>query len=140
ANTGKEDEATLRFVRDCADEWSVPIAWIESREDDQGYALVNFDTASRAGEPFEALMRKRRLLPNPMTRLCTQELKFRPMARRLKALGMVDTVSVVEYFSWVGIRADEPRRVAKVTRDRAPLAAAGIGAQEVGLFWRFQLF
>lgn len=25
ANTGKEEEATLRFVRDCAERWSVPI-------------------------------------------------------------------------------------------------------------------
>ena len=140
ANTGKEDEATLAFVHACADEWDVPIAWIESREDDQGYALVDFESASRDGEPFEALMRKRRLLPNPMTRFCTQELKIRPMARYLKARGMVETVSEGEFFSWIGIRADEPRRVAKVTRDRAPLAAAGVTAQEVGLFWRAQTF
>lgn len=140
ANTGKEDEATLEFVRDCSEEWSVPIAWIENREDDQGYELVNFDTASRNGEPFEALMRKRKLLPNPMTRFCTQELKIRAMARHLRDLGMVDTVSEGERFAWIGIRADEPRRVAKVTRDRAPLAAAGVTAQEVGLFWRSQLF
>jgi 3'-phosphoadenosine 5'-phosphosulfate sulfotransferase (PAPS reductase)/FAD synthetase len=140
ANTGKEEEATLEFVRDCSEEWGVPLAWVERREDEQGYALVSFDTASRNGEPFEALMRKRRLLPNPMTRFCTQELKIRPMARYLRDLGMVETVSEGEYFSWVGIRADEPRRAAKVTRDRAPLAAAGVTAQEVGGFWRSQLF
>jgi 3'-phosphoadenosine 5'-phosphosulfate sulfotransferase (PAPS reductase)/FAD synthetase len=140
ANTGKEDEATLEFVRDCAAEWSVPIAWVENREDEQGYALLDFNTASRNGEPFEALMRKRKLLPNPMSRFCTQELKIRPMARHLRDLGMVETVSEGEYFSWVGIRADEPRRVAKVTRDRAPLAVAGVTAQEVGQFWRSQLF
>lgn len=140
ANTGKEEEATLEFVRDCSDEWSVPIAWIENREDEQGYALVDFATASRNGEPFEALMRKRKLLPNPMSRFCTQELKIRPMARYLRDLGMVDTVSEGERFAWIGIRADEPRRAAKVSRDRAPLAAAGVGAQEVGSFWRSQPF
>lgn len=140
ANTGKEDEATLEFVRDCSQEWGVPIAWIEDREEEPGYALVSFGTASRNGEPFEALMRKRRLLPNPMTRFCTQELKIRAMARYLRDLGMVETVSEGERFAWIGIRADEPRRVAKVTRDRAPLAAAGVTAQEVGLFWRSQLF
>lgn len=140
ANTGKEDEATLRFVKECSERWGVPIAWVENREDEQGYALVNFATASRNGEPFEALMRKRRLLPNPMTRFCTQELKIRPMARYLRDLGMVETVSEGEFFSWIGVRADEPRRVAKVTRDRAPLAAAGITAQDVGAFWRSQPF
>lgn len=140
ANTGKEEEATLEFVRDCSKEWSVPIFWVENREDEQGYALVDFETASRSGEPFEALMRKRRLLPNPMARFCTMELKIRPMARHLRDLGMVDTVTEGENFAWIGIRADEPRRVAKVTRDRVPLAAAGVGSQEVGRFWRSQLF
>lgn len=140
ANTGKEEEATLEFVRDCSEEWGVPIAWVENRDNEQGYALVTFESASREGEPFEALMRKRRLLPNPMTRFCTQELKIRPMARHLRDLGMVETVSEGERFAWIGVRADEPRRVAKVTRDRAPLSAAGVGAQEVGLFWRSQLF
>lgn len=75
-----------------------------------------------------------------MTRFCTQELKIRPMARYLRDLGMVETVSEGERFSWIGIRADEPRRVAKVERERAPLAAAGVTAQEVGLFWRAQTF
>ncbi|MDR1934710.1 MAG: Nin-like protein, partial [Candidatus Accumulibacter sp.] len=31
ANTGKEAEATLRFVRDCAEHWRVPIHWLEYR-------------------------------------------------------------------------------------------------------------
>ena len=31
ANTGKEVEATLRFVRDCASHWRVPIHWRRSR-------------------------------------------------------------------------------------------------------------
>lgn len=39
ANTGKEDVHTLEFVQACADEWDVPIAWIENREDEQGYAV-----------------------------------------------------------------------------------------------------
>ena len=29
ANTGKEDEATLEFVRDCSVNWQVPIVWLE---------------------------------------------------------------------------------------------------------------
>ena len=56
ANTGKEDEATLRFVQDCSEHWNVPITWLEYRA--EGYAVVDYATASRNGEPFEALIEK----------------------------------------------------------------------------------
>jgi 3'-phosphoadenosine 5'-phosphosulfate sulfotransferase (PAPS reductase)/FAD synthetase len=137
ANTGLEDEATLRFVRDCSDNWEVPITWVEYR--DEGYALVNFETASRNGEPFEALIRKRRYLPNPVTRFCTIELKIRAMARHLKALGMGETMAECENMSVIGIRADEQRRVAKIAdRARMPLAQAGITVGDVDAFWGAQ--
>lgn len=138
-NTAKEDEASLRFGKRCSDEWGVPVTWLEYRAP-SSYAEVTFETASRNGEPFEALMRHRALLPNPMTRFCTQELKIRPMARYLQAHGFGTTVSAMENFAWLGIRADEPRRITKLGRDRAPLAAAGITAQDVGAFWRSQPF
>jgi len=144
ANTGLEDEATLRFVRDCGARWGVPITWVEYRDDAQGYALVDFDTASRNGEPFEAIIRKRRYLPNPVARFCTVELKILTMERHLRAIGWED------WDSFVGVRADEPRRVAKMRADpkggrgsgwRAlPLADAGIAVADVGAFWAAQDF
>lgn len=140
ANTGKECEETLEFVRDCAANWQVPITWLEYRNDEQGYAVVTFDTASRGGEPFEAIMRKRSLIPNPVSRFCTIELKIRPMARHLRSIGIEGTMAELEHFSWVGIRADEPRRAAKISRDRVPLVAAGVSAADVGRFWAEQPF
>lgn len=139
ANTGKEEEATLRFVREIQRRWSVPIAWIEYRVP-AAYAVVDFDTASRNGEPFEALMRHRQLLPNPMKRFCSQELKIRSMARFLRDRGFCDTVHAGEFMAWVGIRADEQRRAAKIDRARVPLVAAGVGASDVGSFWQAQPF
>lgn len=141
ANTGKEDESTLRFVQDCSEKWCVPIAWVEYRAGEQQYEAVSFDTASRDGEPFAALMNVRRLLPNPMTRFCTTELKIRPMARHLRLLGFEGTMDELENTSWIGIRADEPRRVAKIKdRSRVPLATARVTSADVGAFWRSQPF
>ena len=136
ANTGKEDEATLRFVQDCSTNWGVPITWLEYRAD--GYVVVDYQTASRLGEPFEALIVKKKYLPNPFARFCTEELKIKPIDRYLKSRG------IEEYITFVGIRADEPRRVAKMKNNKdikeTPLATEGIGVQDVLYFWSKQSF
>ena len=143
ANTGKEDEATLKFVHDCETYWNVPIVWLEYQDAEESknrWKQVTYETASRNGEPFEAVIRKKQYLPNPVTRFCTVEMKIRTIANYLFSIGMCETRSEGEYMSWVGIRADEPRRAAKIPRDRTPLVAAGIGKEDVGEFWRNQPF
>lgn len=145
ANTGKEEEATLKFVDRCSKEWNVPISWIEYSESEQTkdrFKVVTFETASRNGEPFEAIIRRRNYLPNPVSRFCTVEMKVRAIHRYLKSIGWT------EWDSMLGIRADEPRRVAKIGNQDygkheekyAPLATAGVTKEMVGEFWRNQPF
>lgn len=148
ANTGKEEEATLRFVHECEQRWNVPIIWVEYRADERKFAVVNFETASRNGEPFEALINFRGYIPNPVTRNCTGELKIRSMHRYLKMLGWGDTDG---WDQMIGVRADEPRRVSKI-RARGhstessketmclPLADAGVTLDAVHSFWAAQPF
>ncbi len=152
ANTGKEDEATLRFVKECSERWGVPIIWVEFRSIKRhldepptpGFAMVDFETASRNGEPFEALIKQRNYLPNPVSRFCTVELKI------LRAVDVMRSLGYTEHDNLVGFRADEPARVAKIHADPsggtkgveryAPLAVAGIGKRDVSRFWRGQPF
>ncbi len=146
ANTGLEAEESLRFGKALSDHWRVPITWVEYRDNEQGYAEVTFETASRKGEPFEAIVRKRQYLPNPVTRFCTSELKIRTMHKRLRAVR-----NWADWDQFIGIRADEHRRVAKI-RARGtstesshetmvmPLADAGVTVQEVNAFWQAQPF
>lgn len=144
ANTGREDEATLRFVRDCGDAWKVPIVWLEYNPENPGFTVVNFDTASRNGEPFMAMIKKNRYLPNPMQRICTSRLKVRTMHKYQRSLGWSD------WDQMVGIRSDEKRRVVKLrnrpspeTKDEVtilPLADAGVTVHDVNLFWDHQPF
>ena len=136
ANTGKEEEATLEFVRDCETNWGVEIHWLEYQNDDPKFRRVNFETASRNGEPFEMLIRKRKYLPNPVTRFCTAELKIRTIHKYVKSLGWDHN----ENMDWVGIRADEQRRAVKMDRSRVPLYVAGVTAQDIGSFWSQQPF
>lgn len=140
ANTGKEDEATLRFVRACSKEWHVPITWVEYTAEAPGWRVVDYETASRNGEPFEALIQKRNYLPNPVARFCTVELKILRIADHMRSLGHE------EFEVLVGLRADEPKRIAKLRADpsggtrgierRAPLADLGVTRQEVGRYWQ----
>ena len=137
ANTGKEDEATLQFVQDCSKQWNVEIHWVEFQDADPAFKRVTFETASRQGEPFEALIRKRNYLPNPVTRFCTSELKIRTIHKYLKSLGWDHN----ETMDWVGMRADEQRRAAKIVdKSRIPLVTANVTKETVGEFWRNQPF
>lgn len=149
ANTGKEHPATLEFVRECAERWSVPIIWLEFRDNEAGFEVVDFGSASRQGEPFEALIRKRKYLPNPVTRFCTIDLKIRIIHKYLRSLGLSTEDNPVDMMT--GIRADEPRRVAKIRNRKStseskwatmvmPLADAGVGVQDVTDFWDAQPF
>jgi 3'-phosphoadenosine 5'-phosphosulfate sulfotransferase (PAPS reductase)/FAD synthetase len=141
ANTGKEDEATLRFVRDCGEQWGVPITWLEYQREELGYKVVSFDTASRNGEPFEALLARKQYLPSPVMRFCTVELKIRPMAKYQFDIGITDSKSEGETTAMVGIRADEQRRAAKIPdKARLPLVTAGVTKHDVSAFWRAQPF
>lgn len=149
ANTGKEHPATLDFVKECSERWAVPIVWLEFRDNEQGFAIVNYETASRDGQPFEDLIRKRSYLPNPVTRFCTIDLKIRVIHKYLRMVGCSTEETPVDMMT--GIRADEPRRVTKI-RNRGstseskhatmvmPLADAGIGIQDVSDFWAAQEF
>lgn len=134
ANTGKEDEATLKFVNDCATHWNVPIIWLEYRDAEETkdrWTLVNYETASRNGEPFEAMIFRKNFLPNSVMRFCTTELKIVPIAKYMASIGHV------EFETFAGIRADEQKRVAKLRQSlHAPLAIAGVNQADVQLFWK----
>lgn len=135
ANTGKEDEATLKFVQDCSDHWGVHITWLEYTADKPNFKVVDFASAARNGEPFEALVIKKSYLPNPIARFCTEELKVKAINRYLAHIDMdADTM--------IGVRADEPRRVGKL-RQRGllvPLVDAGVRQSDVQGFWQAQPF
>tara|TARA_R110000868_G_scaffold351634_1_gene612893 strand:- start:370 stop:1206 length:837 start_codon:yes stop_codon:yes gene_type:complete len=142
-NTGKEEEATLKFIKDCEDNWGTKIHWIERVFDDVGFKIVNYETASRNGEPFEALVRKYKTLPNPVARNCTGQLKIRAQAFFVKSLGIFpnESYAAIEKFGWVGIRKDEERRAAKIAdKSRIPLWMAGVTKEMIGDFWKTQSF
>lgn len=147
ANTGREMPATLDFVRDCGAYWNVNIHWLEYGQA-EGFPVVfqvSHNSASRNGEPFEAMLAVKPCLPNPVNSMCTIELKTRTQERFLR-----------ERFGWnhwasvIGMRADEKKRAERAiargltSKDRwhnlCPLYEAGIDEGKVFAFWRAQSF
>ena len=110
--------------------------------DDPGFVEVTYETAARTGDkpsaehPFTNLVCMSGV-PNATTRLCTTEMKIRVMKKFMLAQG---------YEAWtnvVGIRADEPRRVARMRvkpperwENAVPLADAGVTVHDVLAYWR----
>ena len=147
ANTGKEEEATLEFVNECSMRWNVPISWLEYAEVDgeHSFKVVDYQTASRNGEPFEEIIKHfDNALPNGRARYCSANLKTRTFYRYLKSIGWK------EWESFLGIRADEPKRVVKFRANPnpegkhetvyLPLAQANVSAKDVSNFWKQQDF
>ena len=144
-NTGKERPQSLEFVAECGERWGVKINWLEyDQTAENNTRVVDFATASRNGEPFEALIRKKNYLPNPVTRFCTIELKIRPSKHFMLRQG------IKHWDNIIGFRADEPRRVAKMRagnaagkeswQSSAPMGEAGVTRRDVVAWWEGQPF
>jgi len=108
ANTGKERQETLDFINKCDTEWNLNIVWLEAdvqKEKGAGttFKIVDYETASRKGQPFEAMLKKYPL-PNNMASNCTRELKQRPIDKYVKQL------EYKEVYTAMGIRFDERHR------------------------------
>lgn len=147
ANTGKEREESLRFVHECSVRWGVRVRWLEFRTRltslpiEERFEEVGFNSASRSGEPFEALIRDKQYTPNAVMRWCTAELKVRVMKWFMQSLGYKNWVNVV------GLRHDEAHRVAKSRKpnkeawtNALPLDDAKISNRDVLAFWAGQDF
>ena len=137
-NTGKERAETLEFVRRIGEAWSIDIVWLEYayRHEAKGgradpkrvHRVVDFETASRNGEPFSQLNEQRRMLPNKVIRSCTMELKVLTTARyATRDLGWpkAKTRRVL------GFRYDEPRRWGKAIVEECDMEFPMVHARAV---------
>jgi len=168
-NTGKEHAKTLEFGHRVETEWGVPIIWLEycrvdSRsisldsvpegrtrsnlkkkqecgQEDHWFKRVDYDTAARSGEPFDAMLKWANGLPNVRTRRCSVQLKLRTRNRFLRWLG------INEFYSYIGIRSDESHRATEILANidkyespRFPLITHGITKEDVNAWWEQQPF
>jgi hypothetical protein len=135
ANTGCEHENTLDFVNKCDKHFGWGVVWIEAvvnPEKGKGirHKVVDYETASRYGEPMEADFAKHGL-PGPGWLHCTRDTKELPIKSYLsRELGW----KWGEYWIAIGIRSDEVDRVSE-NREKLkfvyPLVDAGWTKEDV---------
>lgn len=118
ANTGCEHEETLKFVDMCDKHFGWNVVWLEAVVNPQKgkgirHRVVDFNTASRKGEPFEAVVKKYGIsnanFPN-----CTRDLKEYVINSYFRSIGWKKR----EYYTAIGIRADEMDRVSSTAKDK----------------------
>ena len=150
-NTGKEREETLDFLQEMSERWNARITWLEYAVDKSAggtqprtgrntFRVVDYSSASRNGEPFEALIQREGRVPSRTARFCTRELKTRTTNRYFSAKGL----PARKRTEIIGIRADESRRVHHALmsecRTDYPLVHARITLPHVIRFWSQQPF
>jgi hypothetical protein len=138
ANTGKEREETLCFVDQVDKEFNLNLVWVEAdipptKGEGTNYRIVDFESSSRIGEPFEKLIQKFGL-PSKYFRHCTRDLKEIPIHKYAKSIFGND------YLTAIGIRADEKHRLGSDPKKIYPLAEIGIDEKIVRSFWERQTF
>ena len=139
ANTGKEREETLEFIKKCDDELGFNTVWIETIMNPINgkgcdFKVVDFYSASRNGEPFEDVIKKHGI-PNAATPHCSREMKKSPIEKYIKSLGWKD------YKIALGIRIDEMKRAKPKPRIIYPLVKDFPSTKlKVNQWWNLQKF
>ncbi|MEC5143054.1 phosphoadenosine phosphosulfate reductase family protein [Chitinophaga sp. 212800010-3] len=143
ANTGKEREETLSFIQECDSRFQFHLVWIESQpiyERGKGVSarIVDFATASRNGEPFEAFIKKHGI-PNMGAPKCSRELKAYAIRAYARSIGWK------KYTTAIGIRTDERRRINWKEAERQRIVYPLVNmipttSQDINIFWSKQEF
>lgn len=138
-NTADEDEKTLIFVDRCDEEFELDLTMLEAVvHPEYGTAsthrIVTFETASRKQEPFIEVV-KVYGISNVDFEPCNRELKLNPMKSYMREIGWEEG----EYYTAIGIRKDEPKRLSDTA------IAGGIlylmadlwptDSEDVGIYW-----
>lgn len=147
ANTGCEHPATLDFVNRMDQHIGGRVVWVEADiatvdSVGVGHRVVNYETASRNGEPFERAVAKYGIF-GPSYPNCTGRLKTDVMDSYLRSIGWPTGKKSRTHQTAIGIRYDEIDRMNSSAKDWGfiyPLVDAKVTKDIVRDFWSKQPF
>jgi hypothetical protein len=144
ANTGQENESTLKFVDQCDKAFNLGVVWVEAKViaasgSGTSYTVVDYKTADRDGKVFEDVIKKYGI-PNKVSPGCTRDLKLNPMTSYLRSIGWKNGT----YDTAIGIRSDEIDRMSVNAKNRRliyPLISQiEMTKPRINIWWQRQPF
>lgn len=133
-DTGAEHPATYEFIRDMVKFWCVDITFLRAVPAGMGkgmrYRQVSINEIGPDLEPFRAMVQK---YGHPYVggAFCTDRLKTRPFQKYCD-----DKFGKGKYETWLGIRADEPKRIRDKKGIRYLAEISDFDKQDVLQWWR----
>jgi len=143
ANTGQEHEETLIFVDKCDKNFGLDLVWVEAvvhlnERKGATHKVVDFESASRKGEPFEQCIKKYGI-PNASFMNCNRELKINAIQSYKKSMGFRS-----KHKTAIGIRVDEIDRMSPTAKKNGlfyPLISlTPTNKSEIRHWWKSQNF
>lgn len=138
-DTGAEHPNTYQFVKDVAYYFSVDITLLRTVVIPEmgkscGYRVVHADEIGHDLDPFKDVVRKYGVPKNHMPH-CTLHMKTSPFKKYCN-----DKYGKGNYTTWLGIRADEPRRLGPKDGIRYLAEISDFDSDDVMEFWANQDF
>ena len=112
-DTNMETPETLLFIRAIQEQWFEPLGIklnVLSYKDDHTCNVGTLDDLKSDGAAFQRLLAKHAIMPNPRARRCTIALKINTSMQYIYGKYGRHCYPI----SYIGMRADEPKRVARV--------------------------
>ena len=140
ANTGREDERSLEFLKDCSDYYGLNIVYLEPvlnliKGKGTEYKVLSFNDLDRCGIEFEKGISIYGI-PSVANKWCNRELKYIPMTKYCN-----DIFGKNNWCVALGIRIDEMDRFSenyKTNNIFYPLVEHKIDSRERNKFWSSQ--
>lgn len=138
-DTGAEHPATYQFIRDIVEHWNIDLTCLRVKYNPNlgtgnSYEAVSIADIGPDLEPWRGLVKKYGA-PSVVSPYCTSRMKSEPHDKWAN-----DTFGKGNYVTWLGIRADEPRRLKDIDGIKFLAGISEFEKQDILSWWKAQPF
>lgn len=138
-DTGAEHPKTYDFIRDAVKHWGIDLVCLRVVVNPElgkgnGYEIVSLDDIGPDLTPWIGMLKKYGT-PYVGGEFCTDRMKLGPFRKYCD-----EHIGRKAYWTWIGIRADEPKRLTSKLRTSYLAEISDFGKQDVLDWWRQQPF